>query len=231
MKTWFYNRTAYCLLNEPVPQCFIELDEHFDTRFATTGALMHLSVTLAENLCRRIADVELVAWYISDAYKSRNTFKAAIHIGSLIVWYFSTCKSLMDAGAITLATIYNLTLTQKEMDFSKAKFWNQLKQKHPTVHARYISFKDLLDEIVRWRDTAVHRLTPLVLTHSPGHPDTVPQEKREIKMVARPDITISTVATAPKSIQWAEPLHFHGQWKNSLIEFCKEVCSDIRNYT
>lgn len=213
-----------------MPQCFIELDEHFDARFPTHAALLHLATTLAENLCRRIADVELVALYMSDAHKSMDTSKAAIHIESLIVWYFNACKSLMDAGAITLATTLNLTLRQKDMDFSKAKFWDQLKQNHPAVHARYIPFKGLFDEIVMWRDAAVYRLTPLILTNNHGHLNTAPQEKWGIKMVARPDITVSTVVTTPRSVQSVEPLHFHEQWKNSLLEFCKEVCSDIRNY-
>ena len=35
MKTYFYDRTAYRLSDQPVPSCFIRLDEVFDARFAT----------------------------------------------------------------------------------------------------------------------------------------------------------------------------------------------------
>ena len=232
MKTWFYNRTAYVLLGMPAPQCFIDLDEYFDTRFTTSAAMMHESVTLAKNLCRRMADMELYASYISDAQKNLDVLKAAILIGTLLVGYFTACKSVLDAGAITLATLYNLTLTNKEMDFSRPRLLKQLKQETgPVVHGRYSSFQDLFDEIIKWRNSAVHRITPFVITHSPGPPDKVSREKIEIKMVAKPDVGISTIVISPKSVQWVEPLHFHRKWQNQLINFCKEVCLDIRSQT
>ncbi len=34
MKTLFYDRTAYSLSSEPVPNCFVKLDDHFDTLFS-----------------------------------------------------------------------------------------------------------------------------------------------------------------------------------------------------
>ena len=233
MKTSFYNRTGYLLPNMPaLPKCFEELDDYFDARFKTAGALTHPSVVLAENLCRRMADAELYAKQICEAQKGVNTFRAAIFIGSLLVGYFTSCKSLLDAGAITLATLYNLTLTNKEMDFSRPRLLKQLKQETgPVVHGRYSSFQDLFDEIIKWRNSAVHRITPFVVTHSPGPPDKVSREKIEIKMVAKPDVGISTIVISPKSVQWVEPLHFHRKWQNQLINFCKEVCLDIRSQT
>ena len=130
MKTSFYNRTAYSprLLNITVPQCFIELDDYFDTLFQTTTGSAQLVVILAENLCRRLADVELFAQYISEAQRESDTFQAAILIGTFLVAYFNACKSLMDAGAITLAKVYNLNLKNKEMDFSKKKSGNNLRR-------------------------------------------------------------------------------------------------------
>jgi len=232
MKTSFYNRTAYVLLSIPVPQCFIDLDEYFDTRFATSSAIGHQSVILAENLCRRMADVELYASYISEAERSLNTLKGAILIGTLLVGYFSACKSLLDAGAITLASIYNLHLSNKEMDFLKQKFWRQLdKEAGPAITSRYAPFKSLFREIIKWRDSAVHRTTPFAVTHSPGDPFKVPREKQKIKVIAQPDAVISMVVKTPKSIPWVEPLHYHKQWQSQLIEFCKEVCLDIRSQT
>lgn len=232
MKTWFYNRTAYVLLDVPVPKCFTDLDEHFDTRFTTSSGMLHQSVTLAENLCRRMADVELYASYISDAQQNPNTFRGAILIGTLLVGYFSACKSLLDAGAITLARVYNLTLTNKQMDFSKPKFWKLLEEgAGSVVIGRYTPFKGLFKDIVDWRDSAVHRLTPFAVTHGSGHPDKVSREKMEIKMIAQPDAEISMIVKAPKSVPWVEPLYYHKQWQIQLIEFCKEVCLDIRSQT
>jgi len=177
-----------------------------------------------------MGDVELYASYISAAIKGLDTFKGAILVGTLLVGYFTACKSLLDAGAVTLAKVYNLPLTNKEMDFSKPKFWRQVEdQMGPVIRSRYYLFKNLFDEIIKWRDAAVHRLTPLVVTHSPGPPDEAHQERLEIKMAAQPDADISTVAASGRKIQWVQPLHHHGQWENQLLEFCKEVCLDIRN--
>jgi hypothetical protein len=179
-----------------------------------------------------MADVELYASYISEAQKSLDTFRGAILIGTLLVGYFTACKSLLDAGAITLARVYNLALTNKKMDFSKSEFWRQLdKEAGPTISGRYAPFKSLFKEIIKWRDSAVHRLTPFVITHSPGEPGKVPREKMGIKMVAQPDAGISIIVKAPKSVPWVEPLHYHKQWQSQLIEFCKEVCLDIRSQT
>lgn len=233
MKTWFYNRTVYKLPGMPtVPQYFMELDEYFDIRFTTSSAITHPSVSLASNLCRRMADVELYASYISEAQKSSDTFKGAILAGTLLVAYFTVCKSLLDAGAITLAKVYNLNLSNKEMDFSKPKFWKQLKEETGAIiNERYAPFQILFKEVIKWRDAAVHRLTPFVVTHSPGEPGKVPREKMEIKMVDQPDTEISTVVKTPKSISWVDPLHYHRKWQSQLIEFCKEVCLDIRSQT
>jgi len=233
MKTSFYNRTAYTLPNMPAaPRCFIELDEYFDTRFTTPAGIKHEHVILAENLCRRMADVELYASYISKAKESPNALRGAILVGTLLVGYFVACKSLLDAGAITLAKVYVLSLTNKETDFSKQKFWKELDKKAGlTITGRYAPFKGLFKEIIEWRDSVVHRFTPFTVTHSPDDPDKVPRGEQEIKMVARPDTVISTVVKTPKSIPWVEPLHFHRKWRDELIGFCGEVCQDIQDRT
>jgi len=232
MQTSFYNRTAYLFAGVSVPDCFLQLGKHFDTRFTTLASIKHEHVILAENLCRRMADVELYASYISEAQKSPNALKGATLIGTLLVGYFTACKSLLDAGSITLAKVYHLTLTNKEMDFSKPKFWKQLSKEAGTaISDRYTPFKGLFKDIIDWRDSAVHRFTPFTVTHSPDDPDKVPRGEQEIKMVARPDTVISTVAKTPKSIPWVEPLHFHRKWRDELIGFCGEVCQDIQDRT
>jgi len=176
-----------------------------------------------------MADVELYASQISDAQNNSDVVRAAILVGTSLVGYFTSCKSVLDAGAITLARIYQLSLSNKEMDFSKPKIWRQLGQKSTTAHDRYALFRDFFGEIVQWRDSAVHRITPFVITHSPGPPEKTPREKMEIKMVAKPDVGIYTVVASPKSVHWVNPLDFHRKWQNRLIEFCGEVCLDIRN--
>jgi len=233
MESFFYERTAYCLLSIPVPRCFTELDKCFDARFTGSDVITRQPVMLAENLCRRMADVEYYAQSISEVQKSSDASRAATLIGTLLVGYFVACKSLSDAGAITLANLYDLPLTNKEMDFSKEKFWRKLKESHATVHDRYMPFKDLFKEIVKWRDAAVHRLTPFVVPHSPGKPWEAPREEVKIQMVAQPDADVRTVVklAKTKNIPWVEPLYYHRKWQNQLIKFCKEVCLDIRDKT
>ncbi len=232
MKTHFYNRTGYRLLNVEIPCCFTELDEYFGIVFQTErDILFHPSVTLVENLCRRMADVELYAQYIKDAQRGDNLFKAAILIGTLLVGYFASCKSLLDAGAITLATIYNLELPDKEKDFSKKKFRKQLETIGKSVHGRYTQFEKLFNEIIIWRDAALHRITPLAIVHSPGEPGKTPFEKQKVMVVAKPDADYATIVKAPTNIQWVNPLHYHEKWQGELVKFCGEICLDIRGQT
>lgn len=234
MKTLFYKRTVYNvgLPNMEVPQCFVELDKYFDTLFTIPSDLTHESVRLAENLCRRIADVDFYAHFISEYQKSPAINKAAILIGTYLVGYFNACKSLLDACSIALAKVYRLRLSNKQMDFSKKDFWKQLEdQTGVVIKNRYEPFKDLFDEIIEWRDAAIHRITPFVTRHSPGPPSNTPREKMEIKMVEQPDVDIYTVVKKISSIQWVEPLYYHKKWRNQLLELCKEVCLDIRSQT
>jgi hypothetical protein len=234
MKTYFYNRTAYSLdlPTITVPKCFLKLEQYFDDLSITSPGLTHKSVKLAENLCRRIADVELYAWYISDALKSTNKGRASILIGSLLVGYFNACKSLLDAGAITLAEIYHLKLTNKEMDFSKSKFWKVLeKQIGSVIKDRYAPFLGLFNDIIVWRDAATHRVTPLVVRHSNGPPDTVPHKKVAIMMAAQPEPEMTIVVANPMSIRWVEPLYYHKKWESQLIQYCAQICLDIRSQT
>jgi hypothetical protein len=227
MKTYFYNRSAYAIKSIPVPRCFVELEKHFDKlpNLILSGK-GHESVGLAENLCRRMADIELYAWYILEAKKDSKPQRGAIFIGTFLVGYFSACKSLLDAGAITLAKVYNLNLTNKQMDFSKGKFWAELENRTGMViKKRFQRFTSLRKDIIKWRDAAIHRETPLVLLHTHGLKDGV------IKVATDPEPNWQKLLESPLSIPWVDPLYFHEKWLNQLFDFCQEVCLDIRSQT
>jgi hypothetical protein len=67
METLFYKRSVYPYLGETAPECFLQLDEYFDGQFATKEAWSaDPFVGLAENLCRRLGDVDLYARLIAD---------------------------------------------------------------------------------------------------------------------------------------------------------------------
>jgi len=230
MKGWAYCNTVYRLGHFQVPECFKKLDDFFDELLFKNGKVwVRESSDLAQNLCRRMADIELYAWLISRAETAPNAFNGATLIGTYLVGYFSACKSLLDAGSITLAKLYNLNLSNKEMDFSKPKFRRELTENQPTVYHRYAKFAGLVHDIVECRDSAVHRVTPFVIVHAPDDPNKTPRDKQEIRMVPEPDTELSTFVKNHEKINWVKPLHFHNEWKSCLIEFCEEVCLDIRD--
>lgn len=240
MSSLFYVRTAYSLIKVPVPQCFKDLDTYFETRLAhlvtekTTALLSHRSVILAENLCRRMADTDFYAQAIVDAQKGLAPWNASIAIQSLLVGYFNACKSLLDAGAITLTHLFGLPLSKKEMDFSKAKFWKILGDADITVHDRYTPFKALFQEIIKWRDSANHRTAPLVIVvdNTPGEPSLTLSSNSSVRLVDSPDTNIRDVLQqVSKGITMVDPMHYHGKWNVQLVTFCTEVCSDIRAKT
>lgn len=230
MKTLFYKRTPYERLNQQVPKCFIELDHYFDKIFQAGSEILQKPTRLAENLCHRIADVEVYADYISEELKRSDAFQAAIYIGTLLVGFFTSCKSVLDAGAIALNEIYNLGLTEKEQDFGKTRLLNKLKsQTGVVIYNRYLAYKSLIKEIVAWRDSAVHRHTPFCIVH--GHPVRTPRDKQEIKLANQLDADIYTLAKKSANIEWVEPLHHYNRWHSDLLAFCGDICLDIRSQT
>ena len=214
----------------PVPSCFIELDEYFDTQFASLpGAFRHTSVLLAHNLCRRMGDIDTYAQDISDVLNDSTHKYREIRVGTLLAGYFSACKALFDAAAISLFTLYSLTFTDKrgkhplslkQRDFSKQEFWKVL-EKDIGVKNRFKKFKPVSDDVVSWRDVAVHRVAPLVVQRrsSTGH--------MEIKMAAKPEADMLYFMGSQDDKDWLNPLDLHRKWRPLFLELCKEVCHDI----
>ena len=84
--------------------------------------------------------------------------------------------------------------------------------------------------IVLWRDATVHRISPLVIVHSPGAPENTPRNQQEIKLLDDPDPDLwDAISQADKqSLRWVEPLHFHNQWKPKLLSFCGDMCDELK---
>ena len=120
MKTRFYDRTAYSLSSEPVPNCFLKLDDHFDS-FLIERQQIPLTplVLLAESVCGRMADVEMYAFLLEDVRKRKTLERdeddrAAILTRSFLLGYISAARGLLDSSAVTLSTMYGLPLVQAE---------------------------------------------------------------------------------------------------------------------
>ena len=230
MKVSFHLRTPYPYIGIPVPQCFLDLDDHFDTIYTDASTMLNdLGPALAENTCRRMADIDMYAKFISDTLGHENPYQAATVTASLLVGYFGACKSLLDAVSVALAELYTLPLSNKEKDFTKRKFWRELQKANSNVHDRFKDFKSFFAEVVRWRDSAVHRFTPLVICHAPDRPDRVPRDKVKVNMVADPDTDIRKYLTNLSGTKWADPLSQHTKWRDDFLSLCKEICADIQS--
>lgn len=62
IEPWFSNRTAYRFIGCPLPSCFHRLEWDLHKWFPSIDeTAKHPALMLAENLCRRMGDVE---WYV-----------------------------------------------------------------------------------------------------------------------------------------------------------------------
>ena len=220
MKTWFYNRSLYRFLEIPIPQCFLDLDEHYG-QDSSIPNLLASNAQHAENVCRRMADLELYANLTSIACGDTDAFRGALFAGSYMVGYFSACKSLLDAVAVALNEIHRLSLPAREQDFGKPKFWNTLKSSNPGRERAFSSYRQFGHEVIKWRDAAVHRKTPVIIVCSAGDPYKVPRDALSIRMVDDPNPDYSK---EPKR----DPADVHARWRAEFIAICAETCQDLR---
>lgn len=114
------------------------------------------------------------------------------------------------------------------MDFAKGRLSATLSKEHPSVYKRYEPFKRLVEEVVLWRDAAVHRVTPLVAVASTKDPDSwFPR----IRVLLEPDIDVPRFFTDPTPGTWVDPFYFYRRWQEGLLAFCGEVAADIASQT
>ncbi|MCC6453959.1 MAG: hypothetical protein IT328_03375 [Caldilineaceae bacterium] len=235
MKTYFYERTAYKLSDDAVPDCFLKLDNHFDEALVYDQNLYaHRSVLLAESVCSRMADVEMYAFLLEDTRK-RNSIerkedeKAAILTRSFFLGLLSTCRALLDSCAVTLATLYDLEIAKGDRAFTNGDFWHQLVLVAPAVHRRYHPLRLFFNEIMRWQAETVYRVPPLVVLqgqygHLPG---------REVQLRVADDTAweLPQMAAEPHRVNWIDPLELYTRWKPRLLSLCEKVCLDIQENT
>ena len=231
MKTEFYDRTAYSLSSEPVPNCFLKLDDHFDSflserqQFATNRYVL-----LAESVCGRMADVEMYAFLLEDVRKRKSLDRqeddrAAILTRSFLLGFLGACRGLLDSSAVTLATVYELPLSQAERSFTNGAFWHQLVLNVPAVHRRYHPLRLFFNEILRWQHETVYRLPPLVALH--GHYGHLPGRDAQLRVVDDMNFDLEQLAQEPYGVTWIDPLQLYSRWKPRLLSLCEKVCQDI----
>ena len=249
MKTFFYDRTAYKLSNEPVPNCFFMLDDHFDARFNTAHeAYTHRSVLLAEMVCGRIADVEMYAFLIADACKRHagleyagsadtdierlthdrqsESGKGAILLRSFLFGYLASCRALLNVAAMALAELYALPLPAVQQRFDNGDFWHELVVNMPNVHRRYHSQRLFFNEVIRWQDEAVNRIPPIALLQ--GH---LSRQGMQLQVIDEPIEKLGSVTREPHLMHWIDALELHTRWKPRLLSLCEKICHDIEVQT
>jgi hypothetical protein len=238
VKTHFYNRTLYKHLQQDIPHCFISLDERFDKKYSNLGEASSGLLPFAENVCRRMGDIDFYAQSIDDAYSSHDLpFDNALLIGTFLVGYFGTCKSLLDAGAITLSSIFQLELESKHQDLDpkRGRFWGKLNAKNSDAFNRYQTLQPFFKEIIEWRDFSVHRLTPIVVVSGPTNarqgksPSEINRSDVNIQMVANPDVYPNDLIKEGLGVSWMHPPDLHLVWRPKLVQFCEYLCADIES--
>ena len=234
MKTYFYERTAYKLSDQPVPSCFVRLDAHFDKGFGVfEEAISHPCVVMAETLCARMADLEMYAFLIEDARK-RHTVdnsgdeKATILTRSFLVGYLGAGRALLDAASATIAALYALPLSATESTFGNGDFWHQLVSNAPNVHRRYHPLRLFITEFLRWSAETAHRIPPLIVAqHQFGK--YAPRDQR-LQVIDDNYASLSELAQPTLNLHWLDPLQLHDRWKPQFMLLCEKVCLDLEKH-
>lgn len=233
MKTDFYQRTAYKLSNTPVPDCFLKLDDHFDRVLPGAlprGAATHVSVLLAENICARMAEVEMYAFLIEDARKRprlgyEGEADAAILTRAYFVAYLGAARATLDSLAGALATIYELGLPRNECTFASTTFWQVLVERFPNVHRRYHTQRIFFNEVFRWCNETRDRIVPLDVVYTAlGHIST---RDSHTKMLDESETDYLALAYNRTTFKWIDPLELHDRWKGQFLGVCERLCKEI----
>lgn len=235
MKTRFYERTAYKLSEQPVPNCFLKLDDHFDYRLGVIQASHpHPSVIIAESICARMADVEMYAFLIEDARKRHgleqgNDVKAAILTRSFFIGYLGAARALLESAAVGLAILYELPIQASERSFGQGAFWHQLVTVAPNVHRRYHGMRLTFNEILRWCNEIPYRVPPLYISHEQFGPYS--SREMHLRMLDEAQVDLTNIPAEPLRFHWLDPLHLHDRWKTTLLSLCEKLCHDIEQRT
>ncbi len=259
MKTYFYERTAYQLSSEPVPQCFLALDEHFARQFLTEReAFTHPNVILAESVCARMADIELYAFLLQDVRNQHGTGdpdpsqqtspksgdkpgrirddrlgdgRASSLTRAFAIGYLGACVALLDGCAVTLTQLFYLSLPLAERRLTHANFWHQLVVKQPNVHRRYHALRLFINDVARWQSEIPHRVPPLSILQGREYLGQPLRSEMRVQLVETTDIGLPQMATTAVPLSWIDPVALHQRWRPQLLNLCERICRDLEDGT
>lgn len=240
MKTHFYERTAYRLSEQPVPACFIKLDDLFDT-LLPAGAEQPLSygLVLAESICARMAEIEMYAFLIEDTRKRQSLdrtemdydsdLKTAVLTRSFLVGYVGACRGLLDTCATALSVLYGLSLTGEDCTFHNGDFWHRFVVEAPNIQRRYHPLRLFFNEVFQWCSELSLRIVPVVLLQH--HYGKFSRRETLLKVLDERNIDIKAVTDDAIGHQWVDPVDLHLLWKPQFLILCEKICHDIGKAT
>ncbi len=235
MKTRYYERTAYRLLQEPLPACFLRLDDHFDRTLSVAmprGASTHVAVLMAESICARMAETEWYALQMLGLRKRHGMdneadLRAAVLNRAYVVGYLGVARALLDACASTLATVHDLMLGRAERTFASPLFWQTLVDHAPNVHRRYHTSRLFFNEVFRWGGEVTDRIVPLEMVYATfGHYTT---RDSHTKIMDEADTDFATLAYIHRTYNWTDPPTLHDRWKPHFLTLCDKLCGEIES--
>lgn len=164
MDGYFYAQSMHSTIETEVPSGFLKIEQAFRSRVPRNVRPDMVDglgpfVQLAENVCRRMGDVEYYAHLVRiELEKKEGTFSAKA-TSTLLVGFFAACKSVLDSIAITLARVFRLGIktlksevAPKQMDFArqgKGSFWSLLASEQNGAFNRYNKHSGTMGEIIK----------------------------------------------------------------------------------
>lgn len=233
MGTYFYNRTTYRSLDGRVaiPLPFLWLDrEVFEKIGVGLTHAQHRPVMIAQTVCQRMADIDYFATEIGKAQKDPNVGRACSLIATYLVAYFSASKAFLDGIAIGLNQLFELGLSAREQDLGKATLLRALGRKDAGVAKRYQGYGPFVADVIAWRDSAVHRLSPLTVMYylKPGPPKARYISKDwVVRMHRDKTMSLGGLGNRTRLDAWIEPLELPKQWRPHFIEMSGTFCEDL----
>ncbi len=232
MKTHFYYRSLLNELNIEIPEYFLQLDEFYDSVCSNMKvAYQEYDLQYSENIARRYADIKYYDKLIKNEYNDNiNPFMASLRISSLLVGFYNSIKSFIDAIAITLNNILALNLKPIDTDLCRKQIWKSLPK---NIKIKYEPYKLFFNEVKNYRNAAAHRLSPNVVVCGPTSarqgkfPNEINRKDVELRLIDSPDNDVN-VLFDENNIKWISPLLHLEKWNSNLNKLGKLIIDDIQ---
>lgn len=228
--TGFYNRTAFRVLKDPLPDAFRDLDQHIIRKYPDLiQAWGSKQFRHAENLCRRYGDVLLMRHHIEEALTRESRPEGAALGTSYLTAYLTSVKSLLDVTAIMLSDVYRLHLSGGQLDLAKDVFWKRFKSTQKSEADRYANLKPWFKEVADRRNAAVHRVAPILITAGPGHPNEVDPLLTTVLMINRWDVEAQDLMRPASALlrRMIPPLDLVRHWQSKVSQLVHLACEDL----